>query len=739
MMEVRLLGCIEVDVEGSAVRIGAAKARWLFAFLALHVGRSRSVESIIDALWGEHPPSSAPNLVQGYVSALRKIVGREHIRTTENGYALVIEDSAVDVVRFQELVRRARSVGTSEPHAALKLLDEALAFWEGTPFGEGPPEGPLAAASARLTEQRLEAAELHAQTLLDLGDHYEAIAELAELIEQHPYREALRATLALALYRNDRQVDALRCLAEARRVLADDLGVSPGRRLVEVEHQILNHDPALAARAARQVAAPTSLAMVGRAAEFARLQHRLAQTPNGAQQTIFVGGEPGIGKTTLAREVARTSADNDTVVLVGRCDEHVAVPYRPFIEALTDHVRSIGDDAAEALMKQRWEVASEVVPWLRTSRASGPQSESRQSPATEIALLERFDTICWMLQQIRGSRRLILILEDLHWADSATLRLLHYMTAGHRLAGSMIIGTHRTTEPAELFDDILADLRTEPQVERMTLTGLPPKDLMLLMPTGPLSVDDEFAKWVYRETDGNPFFAAEIIDHIAATGSRDGVPVGVTEVVQRRLRRLSTETQMLLEYAAVLGEAAPVGLLRQFAGVVPDVPRALAEATRAGILTHVDHGERQYQFTHAIIRKAATASISVLHLEDLHVAAAKAWASQPPSDGINLTIASHLLAAGTAAGIHEAVRAFAEAGAGSDRTGAKVEAVKWYDRALSCLPDNDPRRAPLRLRRFVAAQAAWHWLHGDYGTPIQPIDQTSKAPRRRRDGESKPI
>lgn len=137
MMEVRLLGCIEVDVEGSAVRIGAAKARWLFAFLALHVGRSRSVESIIDALWGEHPPSSAPNLVQGYVSALRKFVGREHIRTPENGYALVIEDSAVDVVRFQELVRRARSVGTSEPHAALKLLDEALAFWEGTPFGEG--------------------------------------------------------------------------------------------------------------------------------------------------------------------------------------------------------------------------------------------------------------------------------------------------------------------------------------------------------------------------------------------------------------------------------------------------------------------------------------------------------------------------------------------------------------------------------------------------------------------------
>jgi predicted ATPase len=404
------------------------------------------------------------------------------------------------------------------------------------------------------------------------------------------------------------------------------------------------------------------------------------------------------------------------VALVGRCDEHVAVPYRPFVEALTDHVRSIGDDAAEALMGQRWEAATEVVPSLRTTRVSGKGSDGPQSATADITLLERFDTICWMLQQIQGSRRLILVLEDLHWADSATLRLLHYLAAGHRLPGSMIIGTHRTTEPAELFDDILADLRTEPQVERMLLSGLPATDLMLLMPTGPLSSDDETASWVYRETDGNPFLAVEIIGHIAETGSRDGVPVGVTEVVERRLRRLSPETQMLLEYAAVLGEAAPVGLLRQFAGVVSDVPTALEEATQAGILTEVEHGERQYQFTHAIIRKAATASMSALHLEDLHVAAAKAWASQPKSDGVTVAVASHYLAAAAAAGLDEAVEAFTEAGAESDRAGAKVEAVKWYDRALSRLPEDDPRRPPLRLKRFVAAQAAWHWLHGDYGT-----------------------
>lgn len=348
----------------------------------------------------------------------------------------------------------------------------------------------------------------------------------------------------------------------------------------------------------------------------------------------------------------------------------------------------------------------------------GDESSTRGDPSPrEITVLERFDTFWWVLQQLQGEKRLILVLEDLHWADSASLRLMHYLTSGHRLPGTFVIGTHRTTEPAELLEDILADLRTQPQVERMVLGGLPATDLMLLMPSVPHRSDDDIVAWIYRESGGNPFLAVEIIDHITETGSADGVPIGVAEVVARRLRRLSPETQLLLEYAAVLGETAPVSLLRQFAGVVSDVPAALAEATRAGILTEEELDERRYRFTHAIIRKAATAGMSSLQMEDLHMAAANAWTSQVRSDGRTVAIASHYLAAATAAGLDEAVEAFTSAGAESDRTGAKVEAVKWYDRALSRLPEDDPRRPQLRLKKFVAAQVAWHWLHGDYGRP----------------------
>lgn len=716
-MEVRLLGCVEIDLDGApGVRIGAAKARWLFAFLALDVGRSRSVDSIIEALWGDRSPASAPNLVQGYVSDLRKVIGHDSIQTTDSGYSLAIHSRAVDVAKFHDLTRAARAAAAEQTEHAAALLETALSLGDGVPFGEPPPDGPLAAAAAQLTEQRVDAVELHAQILLNLGRHHEVVAELDEMVRLHPYREGLWAVLAVALYRSDRQVDALRRLSDARRVLEEDLGVSPGRRLLETEQQILNHADALAAPSIPQPSTTTSSGMVGRAAELARLQDRLKQTSTGAQHTIFVGGEPGIGKTTIARELARTIVDEHTIVLTGRCDEHVAAPYRPFIEAIADHLRSIGGEAATAVMQPRWNAVTKVIPTL--SSLGPPQAETADTHPSErdISVLERFDTFSWMLQQLQGAKRLILILEDVHWADSATLRLLHYLTSGHRLPGALVIATHRTTEPAELLDDILADLRTEPQVERMLLTGLSSADLFLLMPSDPLGNDHDVASWIYRETDGNPFLAVEIIDHIAETGSRDGVPVGVTEVVARRLRRLSPETQVLLNHAAVLGESAPVSLLRQFADVVSDVPAALAEATQAGILTEEDVDERRYRFTHAIIRSAANATISSLQLEDLHLAAALAWASQPRSDGITIAVASHYLAAATAAGIEQAIDAFTEAGEESDRTGAKVEAVEWYDRAIERLPGNDPRRSTLRLKKFVAAQVAWHWLHGDYGT-----------------------
>lgn len=352
MVNVRLFGCIEVSSDDSpAVRIGAAKARWLLAFLALDVGRSRSVESIIGALWGEHAPASAANLVHGYISDLRKVIGHEHIQTTDSGYALLVDGDSVDLMQFHALHEQALTVLPTDAQAALALIEEALDLAAEAPFGENPPDGPLAAAATRLAEQRVDALELHTQMLVSVDQHRKAVTVLDELVQQHPYREGLWVTLALALYRCDRQVDALRRITEARRILEDDLGISPGWRLIEIEHQILNHEPTLSAASTAVISPSTQPAVVGRSAELARLGDRLTQVTNGAQQAIFIGGEPGIGKTTVAQELLRTAKDEHTVVLIGHCDEHVAVPYRPFVEALTDHLRSIGETEVKRLLQ----------------------------------------------------------------------------------------------------------------------------------------------------------------------------------------------------------------------------------------------------------------------------------------------------------------------------------------------------------------------------------------------------
>ncbi len=709
-MEVRLLGVVEVrNDHGVALEITAAKTRWLLVFLALEPGRTRSVESIIDALWPDDPPKSALNLVQGYVSDLRRLIGAEAIRTSAGGYELSLSAVDVDVERFRVLLREAEILAELQPRDALELANDCLERWTGIPFGESPPDGPLAAAATMLSGLRLDAEELLAHCQLQTGLHHELIPRLEQLVEAHPYRERLWAALAVGLYRGGRQAEALRRLHDARVVLEADLGISPGYELRDVEQRILNQDPTLLGLHAQPPHEMPLQLLLGRRNEVARLRDRIKQAATAAQHTVFIGGEPGIGKTTLSREVAREAAASDAVVLVGRCDEHVAVPYRPFIEAITDHLTGLGPSLAAELIAPRAATVRAMLPSLGDVlglEGSHPDSQS------ELSLLKRFDTFCWLLRQIQRDRTLVVILDDIHWADSTTLRLLHYLTVGNRLPGSVTLATYRTTELAELLEDILADLRTSPLAERMTLYGLEVPDLRLLI--GDENSSDDLADWVHDQTDGNPFLSTEIMRHISETGSRDGVPDSVTEVVNQRLRRLSAPARRLLQHAAILGGTAPVTLLRYLADETSDLSSALAELTQRGILTEDEPTPGHYSFTHAILRTAASSLITSIEREDLHLAAALAWSKLPASAESNLAVASHFLAAGPIAPADEAIDVYSLAGHNADGAGAKVEAVQWFDHALALMATDDERNRSIRLARFVAAQAAWHWHYGDH-------------------------
>lgn len=249
MLEIRVLGPIEVLQDGRPLALGGAKQRALVADLALHANEVVSAERLIDDLWGEEPPDTAAHMLHVYVSRLRKTLedhGRAVLETRPPGYVLnLAPQDDLDAERFEAHVRRGRDALDSLPAEALATFDEALAWWRGRALEEFAHEPFALPAAARLEELRQATHEGRAEALLALGRHDEALVELEALIARHPLRERLRELQMLALYRAGRQGDALQAIQAARRTLAEELGVDPGPALVSLEQAILRQDPEL--------------------------------------------------------------------------------------------------------------------------------------------------------------------------------------------------------------------------------------------------------------------------------------------------------------------------------------------------------------------------------------------------------------------------------------------------------------------------------------------------------------
>jgi len=226
-----------------------AKQRRLLAALAIRVGETRSPDLLIDAVWGEAPPASASNLLQVYVSQLRKALPTPaRIITTNSGYALEVAHESLDVARFERLLEEGReAVSVGNPALAASLLRRALGLWEGQAYGEFAYEEFARAEAERLEELRLLALEERLEAELALGQHAEVLPELQSLTATHPLRERLQAQMMRALYGCGRQREALEFYADVRARLREDLGLEPGDELRELQRRILQHDATLTA------------------------------------------------------------------------------------------------------------------------------------------------------------------------------------------------------------------------------------------------------------------------------------------------------------------------------------------------------------------------------------------------------------------------------------------------------------------------------------------------------------
>ena len=248
-MEFRILGPLEVVEDGNPVALGTLKERLVLGVLLLHANEFVSRERLIDELWGEAPPPTARKAVNVYVSKLRKALsrdGHDPIATASGGYRLRIEGGELDAERLQQLLAEAReSVSRGEHEDAAERFRVALALWRGPTLAGLQLESLGRDEVARLDELRLAALMDRIDCDLALGRHEQVLGELNVLVREHPLRERLRAQQMLALYRADRQADALTVYAEARQTLVDDLGIEPSEALQRLQQAILRHDPSL--------------------------------------------------------------------------------------------------------------------------------------------------------------------------------------------------------------------------------------------------------------------------------------------------------------------------------------------------------------------------------------------------------------------------------------------------------------------------------------------------------------
>jgi DNA-binding SARP family transcriptional activator len=701
-MRFLILGPLEVWGEQGAVALSGSKLRGVLAVLLLHANKPVSAERLALALWGQDAPGGSTKTVQVHVSRLRRALGDTGlIATTAAGYCLRVGPDELDVTRFERLVEDGQSaLAGGQPENAAALLREALSLWRGPALADLAFEPFAAAEITRLEEQHLAALETRIEADLAAGRHADLVGELRRLVALNPTRERLAAQLMLALYRCGRQTDALEIYQDTRAALIADVGVEPGPRLRELQEAILRHDVALAPRGdvpdlspvldaatvsplvgceeepvvlavPRSLQSPPSSPFVGREAELRRLRDRWTEVCGSSCSALLIGGEAGIGKTRLAGELAHKVHREGALVLYGRCDEGLAVPYQPFVEALGPYVRAVGMDRIRAQLGHLAPALGRM--WPELIELGEPV---RGDPESERFAL--FEAVAGLIEAATHERRVLLVLDDLHWAAPPTLLLLRHLIRSERQLGALLFGTYRQTEldAGQPLAQLLADLHRDSRLERLSIGGLPEVAIAAMLETAVgHALDEQTSQLVHvlqTQTAGNPFFVRELVANLTESGKPFGADVNAVQleapealrhVIMQRVARLSASCGRALEVAAVAGSTFSFVLLERVLGEGPGVLDALDEAVAAGLLTEAEHGD--YAFAHALVRQTIYGQLGSarrirLHrrlgeaLETLdgaqaHVAALAHHFTQAAPDGQGAKAARYALAAARSA------------------------------------------------------------------------------------------
>ncbi|WP_260508848.1 AfsR/SARP family transcriptional regulator [Mycolicibacterium farcinogenes] len=700
-VRVKVLGPVQAWVGDDPVDLGARLQRALLARLVVAHGHTVSVDRLIDDLWEGEPPPKALLALQVYVSHLRRGLepGRQRrapariLVSAAPGYCLRLPVDAVDAWQFEARVTAAYE--ETDPQQRVRRLERALAGWTGDPFAGAGDALWAAPEVARLTELRLAAVEAQAGTQVELGRYGTVVAGLERHVREHPGREGAAAVLATALYRTGRQTDALEVLRRTRDHLVDELGLEPGRALRDLERDILcQADHLEPARPLPQPSVPevvtpdrTEAAAYGRAEELAEIDSAASAVAAGGSAVLWIAGEAGSGKTTLAAAATSRLRTAGWRTVHGRCPE---VHGAPAGWAWTEVLRELMEPGAPA------DDRAALAPLLHDGAAVEPGTFWLGHAVADV------------LSAVAAQQPLVVVLDDLHRTDGLTLELLRLVADRIKDLRVLVIATYRPSEDRGELEVARAAL-TVHTAAHLNLGGLDAAATAALAADCGLGAASGEALRLLRErTGGNPLFIRELARLMAAEGADAvwaSVPVGVRDVLRRRLARLPGPTVTALRQAAVLGRDIDVDLLAELGRSDPeDLLDALEPAVLLGLLDEPEPG--RLRFAHALVRDTLYEDTSKLRRSRLHAAALELL--RVPGRSVDpAALAHHAVAAATAETSLAAAVFATDAAREADSVGAHAEAARQWRAAVQMLELAAGRRlAPIdeALEREIEAR-----------------------------------
>jgi tetratricopeptide (TPR) repeat protein len=458
---------------------------------------------------------------------------------------------------------------------------------------------------------------------------------------------------------------------------------------------------------------------VGRASELAALGAHLAAAQDGHGSLVTLVGEPGIGKTRTVEELLERAGVRDDRVLWGRCPEHEGAPaYWPWIQALREHVER---REPAALRAELGGAAADVARLVPSVRARLPEVVPAPGPDHEQARFQLFDGVATFLRRASEHAPLVLVLDDLHWADEASMMLLGFVAPEIRRSRLLILATYRELEMRRMARGLGEIARVG---DRVTLTGFVRDEVDdFVRAAADATPETPLVDELWRVTEGNPFFLDEMVRLLRAEGRLEArlapegmggaatpLPDEVREVIRRRLRPLSDDDRRLLTIAAVLGREFDLAALQLACDLPGDrLLEHLGIAHAAGLVGEIPGSVGRYRFAHVLIRETLYGDLTPVQRAELHRCVGVAFetlhrdAHEPPL----AELARHFFHAATVGAAAKAVDYARRAGAQALRSLGYEDAVRHYERALEALallPPEDEARARLLLS---LADAAW--------------------------------